>query len=174
MDTHSSSPVLPQANLEIAMRDHDHKINCLMNAGKPLRRDHADVLLFNAVDMFEQRRKMQRIKSRNYDGMIESNLEVIDYMGEPVVAFVSYIETERWQTNIVDFVVRVEDLNCPPAEWNHLLRIALDFSVNDLPAPIKEHIANGGDPEDLPRLRFSDLPPQVKEYVNVMREKEYE
>jgi hypothetical protein len=88
------------------MREHDHKVHCMMSSGKPITRHHADVLLLNAVDMFEEGRKLQRIKSRNYDGMIESNLEVINYLGVPSVEFTSYIETERWQTTFVDFIIR--------------------------------------------------------------------
>lgn len=155
------------------MREHDHKVHCMMNSGKPLTKRHADVLLLNAVDMFEDGRKMQRIKSRDYDGMIESNLEVIDHMGVPVVEFVSYLETERWRTTMVDFIIRVEDLQCPPHEWNHLLQIAFHLTPDEVPAIIKEHVENGGDPEDAPRLRFHELPAKAQEYIHAMHEDEY-
>lgn len=156
------------------MREHDHKIHCMMRSGKPLSRHHADVLLLNAVDMFEEGRKLQRIKSRDYDGMIESHLKVIEYLGVQCIEFHAWIETERWQTTMIDFIIRVEDLDCPPHEWNHLLKIAFRITYDDLPQQVKEHITSGGGEENAPtRLSFDDLPPQMREYITAIKEDEY-
>lgn len=81
-----------------------------MRMGKPISPPVADALLFNAIDMYEGARRVQRIKSRSYDGVIESNLEVIDYLGVPSIMFEALIGTDQWESVDVQFIVRVDDL----------------------------------------------------------------
>jgi hypothetical protein len=81
-----------------------------MRTGKPLDKPVADALLFNAIDMYENNRRVQRIKSRRYDGVIESSLEVIDYLGVPSVVFEALVGTDMWESVDATFIIRVDDL----------------------------------------------------------------
>lgn len=82
----------------------------MMRMGKPLDKPVADALLFNAIDMYENSRRVQRIKSRRYDGVIESSLEVIDYLGVPAILFEALLGTDMWESVDASFIIRVDDL----------------------------------------------------------------
>jgi hypothetical protein len=47
------------------------------------------------------------------------------------------------------------------------------MEFEDIPEPIKQHLAEGGDENSMPRLSFSDLPKRMQEYIHVMKEDEY-
>jgi hypothetical protein len=132
--------------------DHGHKIFCMMNSGKPLTKMVADVLLFNAVDMYQEGRKVQRVKSRQYDGVIESNLEVTEYAGVPAIQFEALISTEKWDSNVVRFVVRVDDMEgIEQGEWAQLGMMSMGCPIpfDQLPEEIKDQIrAQGGGPDE--------------------------
>lgn len=131
---------------------HDHKMYCIMNSGKPLNKMIADVLLYNAYDMFQQGRRTQRIKSRQYDGVIESNLRVVEYSGIPSVQFEAIVSTEMWESNTVRFVIRTDDLEgLEQAEWGQLsLRVFGPMSFKDLPQHIQDQIRNSNDELEFP------------------------
>jgi len=82
-----------------------------MTAGKPLTPAANDALLINAVDMWDEGRRKQLIRSRGYDGVIHSNLEVIDYLGVPAVIFEAMVATPEWGATEVRYAVRVDDLD---------------------------------------------------------------
>jgi hypothetical protein len=86
------------------------KIYCLLTTGKPLTRAAQDALLLNALDMWDEKRHQQQIKSRGYDGVINSDLEVIDYLGVPSVIFEAMVATDKWGATDVRFCVRIDDL----------------------------------------------------------------
>lgn len=113
--------------------DHGHHLYCLMNSGKPLTETICDALLYNAYDMYQEKRNVQRIKSRTYDGMIETDLEVVDFSGMAVVSFLANISTDQYEHNEVRFVVRLEDFDgIPEGEWQQLeLRVVDVFDDDD-------------------------------------------
>lgn len=121
---------------------HGHKMFCMMNSGKPLTKTIADVLLFNAVDMYDEHRRTQRIKSRKYDGVIESNLEVIELFGIPVVVFEAIVTTEQFEGNEVKFYVRVDDMEgIELGEWMQLqMKVMGPIPFEMLPPEIREKI----------------------------------
>jgi len=129
---------------------HGHKMYCMMNSGKPLTKMLADVLLYNAYDMFQEGRHTQRIKSRQYDGVIESNLEVVDYSGVPSVQFEALVSTELWESNTIRFVIRTDDLDgLEQAEWAQLsLRVIGPVAFDDLPPHVQEHIRRSQEGND--------------------------
>jgi len=86
------------------------QIYCMMWTGKPLDKPVADALLFNAIDMYESKHRVQRIKNRTYDGIIRSNLEVMEFLGVPAILFKAMLGTDRWKSVVAQFVVRVDDL----------------------------------------------------------------
>jgi len=119
----------------------------MMNSGKPLTKMLADVLLFNACDMWHEGRKVQRVKSRQYDGVIESNLKTLEHVGFPVVQFEALISTEQWEGNTVKFVVRVDDMDgIEQGEWAQLEMVAMGgpISFDELPEEIKKQILKEG------------------------------
>ena len=87
-------------------------IHCLMKTGG-LQTTTAmnDALLQNAVDMVRNQQRRQRIKSRSYDGVIESSLEVFDFLGAPVVRFNAIIGCDLWDAGEIDFLVRMDSLD---------------------------------------------------------------
>jgi len=133
---------------------HGHKMFCMMNSGKPLTKMLADVLLYNAYDMFQDGRRTQRIKSRQYDGVIESNLKVVEYAGTPSVQFEAIVSTEEWEANTIRFVIRTDDLDgLEQAEWAQLsLRVIGPMAFEDLPPHIQEHIRRSQEENDGPEF----------------------
>lgn len=134
------------------MFSHGHKMYCMMNSGKPLTKQLADALLFNAHDMFQEGRTVQRIRARRYDGVIESSLEVHDFAGQSVVRFEANISTEKWESNTIQFIVRVEDLDgMEQTEWASLaVRVMAPQTVSfdEIPEEIQEQMqADGVDPD---------------------------
>jgi len=131
-------------------QEHGHHMYCMMNSGKPLTKMLADALLFNAYDMYHEGRRVQRIKARRYDGVIESNLEVCWFAESPVVMFEANVSTSMWENNTVQFVVKIEDLEgLEEGEWMQLVTrvMGMSMSFDDLPPEMQEHIReeNGGE-----------------------------
>ncbi len=130
----------------------EHKLFCMMNSGKPLTKQIADALLFNAYDMFQEGRTVQRIRSRRYDGVIESSLEVHEFAGMSVVRFEANVSTARWESNTIEFIVRVEDLDAMPQwEWASLafrVMAPQPVSFDEIPEHIQDQMrADGVDPD---------------------------
>lgn len=101
---------------------HVYKIMCLMTTGAPLTQQVSDVLLLNAVDMWDERQHTQVITSRSYDGIIKSNLEVFEHFGVPVVLFEAMVATEKFRSVEVRYVVRIDDLeHMDPGEWARIM-----------------------------------------------------
>jgi hypothetical protein len=114
-----------------------YKVMCLMSVGAPLTDQVCQVLLLNAIDMWEEHRHAQLIKSHQYDGKIESDLEVIKYFDVPVVIFKALVSTqERFRATEVRYCIRVDDLdNMNPAEWERIM----DMGGSSLPhLPLNE------------------------------------
>lgn len=100
---------------------HEVKIFALMVLGNSLDPQITDVLLLNAIDMWDCKRHKQRIKARSYDGVIESNLDVFEHFGAPVVQFDAMVGTADFQSTKVRYLVRVDDLDeLDGQEWGQL------------------------------------------------------
>lgn len=101
---------------------HVYKIMCLMTAGAPLTKQISDVLLLNAVDMWDEKRHTQVVKSQSYDGFIKTNLKVFEYFGVPAIIFEAIVSTEMFRSTEVRYVVRVDDLeHMNPEEWKRIM-----------------------------------------------------
>jgi hypothetical protein len=127
--------------------NHGHKMYCLMNSGRhPITRQLADALLLNAIDMFDENRRVQRIKSRLYDGVIESTLEVIEYADVPSVQFEALVSTDKFESATIRFIVRVDDLDgIELGEWQQLeFRVMGPVPFHELPPEIQEQIRSQG------------------------------
>lgn len=86
------------------------KFVLMMKSGEPLNDKIREVLTLNAIDMWESKSPSQRIKSRTYDGVIRSTLEVVQFDGSPYVAFESVLGSDMWEVNEVNFLISIEDL----------------------------------------------------------------
>lgn len=127
-------------------------IYCMVNSGKPLTEAQYDVLMFNAVDMFEEGRKVQRIKGRDYDGVIESNLEIQEIFGNKVVAFEALMSSSLWESNDIQFIVNIEDLDgihLNKGKWSRIMAHVMGIRV---PPEIIQKIKDG-DPEVMEQLK---------------------
>jgi hypothetical protein len=114
------------------------KVYCLMNSGGPLTQQVSDVLLLNAIDMWDMRRTYQPIRARSYEGIIETDLEVIDFQEVPVVEFKATV-TLRGVSMVTDvtevrYLLRVDDLDgIEVGDWGRLQ--AQVMGDPDMPMP---------------------------------------
>jgi hypothetical protein len=144
----------------------DHgRIYCMINSGgKPLNSTICDVLMFNAVDMFECGRRTQRIKGRNYDGVIESNLEVIETFA-PIVKFEALLATDKWDASPITFGVRVDDLDgihLQKGKWESIMASVLGLPpLHMLPPEIQRAIREG---KGIP-INPENIPPELRELI---------
>lgn len=105
---------------------HTFKIFALIVSGNPLNEQVSDVLLLNAIDMWDCRNHSQRIKARSYDGVIESTLERFEHFGVPVVQFDAMVGTDDFRSTKVRYLVRVDDLDdLDGVEWGRLQASAM-------------------------------------------------
>jgi hypothetical protein len=110
---------------------HELKIFALVVSGKPLTQQVNDMLLLNAIDMWDCHNHKQPIKSRNYDGVIESDLEVVEHFGAPVVQFKAMVSTTKFGATAVKYLVKIDDLDgIEGVEWGRL-----QLSANMPPLP---------------------------------------
>lgn len=144
----------------------DHgRIYCMINSGNmPLNPTLCDILMFNAVDMFECRRRTQRIKGRNYDGVIESNLEVID--GHiPIVQFEALLSTGKWEAHPVTFGVRIDDLDgihLQKGKWGQIMTSVLGLPpLHMLPPELRRALEEGRGVPISPDM----IPPEIREII---------
>ena len=100
---------------------HQLKVFALVVSGNPLTKQIHDVLLLNAIDMWDCRNHKQRIKARSYDGVIESNLDVFEHFGAPVVQFEAMVSTDQFRSTSVKYLVKIDDLDgLDGVEWGML------------------------------------------------------
>ncbi|CAE7860290.1 nadE [Symbiodinium microadriaticum] len=78
---------------------------------EPLTSQVREVLLVNACDMADNGNEEQRIKGRNYEGVITSNLESVPYVGLSIVIFKADIVCPDIGPAKVSYGVRTQDLN---------------------------------------------------------------
>ena len=90
-----------------------------MCSGKPLTQEIVDVLFENAHDMIDCRNRKQLIQyGHKYDGVIESNLEPIDFNGFEVISFQAELVFQPVGYTKVDYGIRTTDLeNMQKAQW---------------------------------------------------------
>lgn len=96
------------------------KIFCIMRTGKfQITTKVADVLFQNAHDMLETGNQSQRIKGKDYDGIITSKFETIVFVGTAGVLFEAEIVTPKHkEVNKINYFVRNSDLeDVEKAEW---------------------------------------------------------
>jgi len=86
-----------------------HGIYCIMTSGLPVTEQLREALLINAYDMWENKRPIQRVKSRSYDGVIETNFEPICFVGSAGFLFDALMGTPLGETQI-KFFVRTSEL----------------------------------------------------------------
>ena len=98
------------------------KLVCMMNSGHPITEDLAEALHFNAHEMCRESRNTMRIRSSHFDGVIESNLEVIMFLDTPAIQFEALIDTENWSAQTIRFLIRVDDLTMNPDTWTALMK----------------------------------------------------
>jgi hypothetical protein len=114
------------------------KVYCLMSAGGPITQQVNDVLLLNAIDMWDQRLVRQPIRARSYEGIIETDLEVIDFQDVPVVQFEAKVTIRDvpMVTGVTEvrYLLRVDDLDgIEIGEWGRLQ--ARVMGDPDMPMP---------------------------------------
>jgi len=141
-------------------------IYCMINTGKPLTPRVCDILMYNAVDMFEDGRTSQRIKGRGFDGLITSNLKVIEGVF-PLVTFKVMLATDEWEASEIEFYVRVDDLDTihtQTGRWGRIMTAVMGIPpFHMLPPHIQQAIREGRggmipiNPEDLPAELRAEL-----------------
>jgi len=89
-------------------------VYCLMSVGGTITPQVSEVLLLNAVDMWDLRRLKQPIRARSYEGIIETDLEIIEFQGVPAVEFHAMVTIRGvpvvTQVTQANFLLRVDDL----------------------------------------------------------------
>lgn len=127
--------------------NHGHKVFCLMNTGKSLTPRICDVLLLNAYDMFFERCHRQRIKGSGYDGVIESDLEIVEHQDVPCIVFEALLSTDKWEVAEVKFFVRTDDFEgVNEGEWMRLVtRVMSGVPFENLPAMVQQAIEESGE-----------------------------
>lgn len=86
------------------------KIYCLMWSGNPLTPQMCETLFVSALDMWDNGNCHQFLKAPKYEGVIESNFEIIDHLGEPAIYFEAMIASQEWEGTQVHFMVHLEAL----------------------------------------------------------------
>lgn len=95
-------------------------IYCLMNSGLPLTNKLRDVLLINAYDMWENKRSVQKIKGKDYDGMIESNFnKPAIFVSMSGFIFDAILGIDKGETDVRFFVrtSELENFNLHSGKW---------------------------------------------------------
>jgi hypothetical protein len=91
------------------------KIFCIGVSGKPVTETLADVLLYNAHDLIEKAKKKgrdtmsQRIKGRDYDGIIKTSMQRQSLSIISGIMFQATVMTPLGETE-VRYIVRDQDL----------------------------------------------------------------
>lgn len=93
------------------------RIYCMMWSGVPLTPQLSEALFVNALDMWQEGNCRQPIRTSKYDGVIESELEVIEYFGEPAISFEAMVTFDKWEGTQVQFVVHLDALKSAPQRF---------------------------------------------------------
>ena len=140
-------------------------IYCSITSGINLDPVICDVLLFNAADMIECRRRDQRIKGRNYDGVIRSDLEVIIHpAGFPLVNFDAIVETGKWEAGEVSFFVRTDNLDVirmNQGRWGKIIAHVMGLPPGMNPMDIIKAMKEGKAFPIPPNM----IPPEIREAI---------
>jgi hypothetical protein len=84
---------------------------CLMQGDKPMTETVRDALLVNAYDMYQDKKRTRRIRSKTYDGVLETNLKPVFFVGMTGLVFDALVKTESaGGETTVRFFVRTSDL----------------------------------------------------------------
>ena len=103
------------------------QIYCLMRTnGKPLTDKVRDILLINACEMAETGKEKQKIKGRDYEGLITSDLETTNYVGMSIIVFNADIACPDIGVSKVQYGVRTSDLDegiLASGQWDQVPRL---------------------------------------------------
>jgi len=111
-------------------------IYCMMKTGKPLTDEVRQVLLINACDMADARRKQQEIKGRGYHGIIKSDLESVNFAGISIVMFEADIVCSDVGMTKVEFGVRTTDIDegvLSLGKWSNFEDLVKEIAPNGNP-----------------------------------------
>ena len=112
------------------------RIYCLMWSGNPLTPQIYEALFINALDMWQNGKHKQFIKAPKYDGVIETNLETIDYLGEAAISFEAMVSNQEWEGTQVRFVVHVDALEkAEEFMWGGMMAISPEMDEPPPPPP---------------------------------------
>jgi len=93
----------------------DIKVYCMMcSMEKGMDQYTSDLILVNAYDMWQEKRRHQILKNSRCDGVMRSNLVPVNHLGTPVVMFDVLLSNSLWEANEIKCYVRVDDLEVPP------------------------------------------------------------
>lgn len=85
------------------------KIFCLGVAGKAITEKLTEILFYNAHDMLEGKKERQRIKGKEYDGLITTKFERASMASISGIVFDASVMTPQGETK-VNYIVRDQDL----------------------------------------------------------------
>jgi hypothetical protein len=83
--------------------------------------------------MWQEGNCRQPIRTRKYDGIIESDLETIEYFGEPAISFEAMVAFDKWEGTQVKFVVHLDALK--NAEMMMGMMVSAEVSSSPPPPP---------------------------------------
>jgi len=97
-----------------------------------------EALFFNALTMWKEGNGRQFIHGSDYDGIIESGLEAIEYLGEEAIPFEAMVSSQDWEGTQVKFVVHVDALKkaTDDAMWESMKVV---MHSEDAPEPPPVH-----------------------------------
>jgi hypothetical protein len=93
------------------------RIFCVMFSGRSLTERISEVLFINAHEMVEFSLQKRRVKGRDYDGIITTDLESVAAFGTTGIIFQAQIGFDGGATD-VEFLIRVGDLDRPIESYN--------------------------------------------------------
>jgi len=106
-----------------------------MWSGNPLTQQMCEALFVNALDMWQEGNHQQFLKAPQYDGVIKSELEPIEYLGEPAIPFEAMVASKEWEGTQVKFVVHVDALEKAEEGMWEAMKMAVSEAPNAPPPP---------------------------------------
>jgi hypothetical protein len=89
-----------------------YRMSCLMHSGMPLTGQMREALLQGAKHIARESKSQARISEPNFEGYVETNLQVVSFGSIAGVKFTAKLDTEKGTTK-VEFVVPEFELDLP-------------------------------------------------------------
>lgn len=115
------------------------KIYCLGVAGRAMTEKLAEVLFHNAHDMIESGKEKQRVKGRDYDGVITTKFERVCLATIAGILFEATVMTAKGETKS-KYIVRDQDLDGLEKAKFQILQLDPDepeTEIMKIPSPSK-------------------------------------